>query len=42
MIVPPAFIQKVTNELRKLPNNQAEHISKAFITLLKEIDNSNN
>ena len=38
----PAFIQKVTNELRKLPKNQAEHVSKSFIGLLKEINSSNN
>lgn len=33
----PAYIQKVTTELRKLPKDQAEHICKAFIILLKEL-----
>lgn len=34
----PIFIQKVNNELRKLPNDQAERVSKSFIILLKEIN----
>lgn len=38
----PILIQKVTNELRKLPKLQAEHLSKAFITILKEMDNGDN
>lgn len=34
----PVFIQKVNNELRKLPPVQAERVCKAFITILKEIN----
>lgn len=34
----PIFIQKVTNELRKLPTVKAERICKSLIVLLKEID----
>lgn len=34
----PVFIQKVTNELRKLPKDKAERVCKALIILLKEIN----
>ena len=34
----PIFIQKVTNELRKIPADKAERICKSLIVLLKEID----
>lgn len=34
----PVFIQKVSNELKKLPTTQAERICKAFILLLKEFN----
>ncbi len=34
----PVFIQKVTNELRKLPSNKAERVCKALIVLLKDIN----
>ncbi|EEJ71996.1 helix-turn-helix domain-containing protein [Lactobacillus ultunensis] len=34
----PIFIQKVTNELRKLPTVKAERICKSLIVLLKEMD----
>lgn len=34
----PVFIQKVTNELRKLPDDQAERICKSLIVILKEIN----
>lgn len=37
----PVFIQKVSNELRKLPKKQAEDVSKSFISLLKEINKNN-
>ncbi|MDN5583645.1 MAG: XRE family transcriptional regulator, partial [Lactobacillus sp.] len=33
----PIFIQKVTNELRKLPDDQAERVCKSLIVLLKEM-----
>ncbi|PEG80134.1 MULTISPECIES: helix-turn-helix domain-containing protein [unclassified Lactobacillus] len=34
----PIFIQKVTNELRKLPDDQAERVCKSLIVLLKEMN----
>ncbi|RVU71750.1 MULTISPECIES: helix-turn-helix domain-containing protein [Lactobacillus] len=34
----PIFIQKVVNELRKLPKGQAERVCKSLIVILKEID----
>lgn len=34
----PVFIQKVTNELRKLPKSKAERVCKSLIVLLKEIN----
>lgn len=34
----PIFIQKVTNELRKLPHDKAERICKSLIVILKEIN----
>ena len=34
----PIFVQKVTNELRKLPTVKAELICKSLIVLLKEMD----
>lgn len=34
----PVFIQKVTNELRKLPKDKAERVCKSLIVILKEID----
>ncbi|MCJ2171361.1 helix-turn-helix domain-containing protein [Lactobacillus kefiranofaciens] len=36
--VTPIFIQKVTNELRKLPPDKAERVCKSLIVLLKEIN----
>ena len=33
----PIFVQKVTNELRKLPTVKAERICKSLIFLLKEM-----
>ncbi|MPW15259.1 helix-turn-helix domain-containing protein [Lactobacillus helveticus] len=33
----PIFIQKVTNELRKFPDDQAERVCKSLIVLLKEM-----
>lgn len=35
----PVFIQKVTNELRKLPADKAERVCKSLIVLVKEINN---
>lgn len=35
----PVFIQKVTNELRKLPADKAERVCKSLIILVKEINN---
>lgn len=34
----PIFIQKVTNELRKLPDDKAERICKSLIVILKEMN----
>ncbi len=35
----PVFINKVINELKKLPETKAERVSKSLITLLKEMNN---
>lgn len=34
----PVFIQKVINELRKLPKDKAEQVCKSLIVLLKDIN----
>lgn len=34
----PVFIQKVTNELRKLPAGKAERVCKSLIVLLKDMN----
>ncbi|KRL90853.1 helix-turn-helix domain-containing protein [Lactobacillus kalixensis] len=36
----PAYIQKIVNEIRKLPSGDAEKVSKSLIVLLKTMNNN--